>query len=1013
MAPIARPSKGAGAPPLSKRKSKGDSSSASASSKMKGKQDCKGAAADTVNVRHYTLGFGSNYFYALGGTVGTCVSVPLPGAGVGDEGSIAAPSYQLGDVRTASSVGGGTDEASWSSGEPLAADGMGGRSRLTLQVLNPLPLINETPKISNARKTAGRASNVTPPPRSSAVGGGVGGMIGVSPSSSEQRGSFFGVGSPLRRGRMKGESTDKRKMQVGESGAASVASPEIGKGGEDAAIELPYGRSRPVIGTVACSATCTFYTTASSTNNDVSGGDIYQTGTLHGHTYTRPTPMPTRLPLKCVQLAAGRRHVLALMEQGAVVMSWGAGHFGQLGHGSEVTSCGRPKVIGRLLPQLIGGQVCHIAAGGLHSAAIVATASSSTDSKENLTSPTRTFTWGSNRKGQCGVEGGKCHTVPYPTRIVPIPHPDEPDREVRLVKLSLGRLHSVGLTETGEIYTWGSATMGRCGHGESQGGSSSGGGRGRQLIALPKRVETLKEVSITQIAAGDHHTLALTGGGRVFSWGCGSDGQLGHGHTMHLLSPRLVGDLDFVGIAEGVKSKMKMLRDLATTLDGVPKVPPKPEFRSAAEVGASEGARETAVRNGRGVSQRREAAIAEDGDSLDSLGKSAMNKGQNMGASGASDDGEGGGDSTPDTAAAAVPSGAQPLPMDQLEPQQPPKITSIYASGCYSAALSSSGDLYTWGYGDPSQLGHPFPHHPSHLPYVEPGPMSRTGPGNRIRDSRSFDSDLNVLLPRRVCCLRDIGLRVDNVGLGPGHAVLLCSTRDDQSGATEEKNGQEDRIGRTLYEIEQGRRNKGLNRLRQLGSRRTLRNGTGAGAGGPFGRLPDGEDSRAADSTRGERFEESMVRLSLAADADFAPVDDSIGGGGRQDEGTISDEAEEEKKAAGAPPVPSESRDQSPLLDASVPKSEEASFDGPATPTATGGHQKRKDRPPGHKSGSMKWMRRMAPSRASSTRKKEPAKGLDAGNGTGDAAGASTNAPLKMGRARKVLNAAFGGGEGK
>ncbi len=73
-------------------------------------------------------------------------------------------------------------------------------------------------------------------------------------------------------------------------------------------------------------------------------------------------------------MSSGRRHVLALTEGaaplsgggsggggvgggagfgGGVVMSWGAGHFGQLGHGPDVTSCMEPKIVERLLPHVV------------------------------------------------------------------------------------------------------------------------------------------------------------------------------------------------------------------------------------------------------------------------------------------------------------------------------------------------------------------------------------------------------------------------------------------------------------------------------------------------------------------------------------------------------------------------------------------------------------------------------------------------------------------------------------
>ena len=68
--------------------------------------------------------------------------------------------------------------------------------------------------------------------------------------------------------------------------------------------------------------------------------------------------------------------------------------------------------------------------------------------------------------------------------------------------------------------------------------------------SLPKRVEALRNVNIVQVSAGDSHTLALSGSGWVFSWDVGSSGQLGHGSSTHLLSPRLIADLEF-GNQEG------------------------------------------------------------------------------------------------------------------------------------------------------------------------------------------------------------------------------------------------------------------------------------------------------------------------------------------------------------------------------------------------------------------------------------------------------------------------------
>jgi alpha-tubulin suppressor-like RCC1 family protein len=49
----------------------------------------------------------------------------------------------------------------------------------------------------------------------------------------------------------------------------------------------------------------------------------------------------------------------------------------------------------------------------------------------------------------------------------------------------------------------------------------------RNGVSLPKRIEALRNVKISDITAGDAHTLALSGSGRVFSWGNNASGQLG------------------------------------------------------------------------------------------------------------------------------------------------------------------------------------------------------------------------------------------------------------------------------------------------------------------------------------------------------------------------------------------------------------------------------------------------------------------------------------------------------
>lgn len=43
-----------------------------------------------------------------------------------------------------------------------------------------------------------------------------------------------------------------------------------------------------------------------------------------------------------------------------------------------------------------------------------------------------------------------------------------------------------------------------------------------------------------QVSCGPAHTLALTSTGRVFSWGLGRGGLLGHGEDVGQIRPRLI-----------------------------------------------------------------------------------------------------------------------------------------------------------------------------------------------------------------------------------------------------------------------------------------------------------------------------------------------------------------------------------------------------------------------------------------------------------------------------------------
>ena len=76
------------------------------------------------------------------------------------------------------------------------------------------------------------------------------------------------------------------------------------------------------------------------------------------------------------------------------------------------------------------------------------------------------------------------------------------------------------LTSDGKIYTWGFGGYGRLGHGDES-----------SVLAelLPRRIEALRSVRAVAVSAGFSHSLAPSAAGEVYSCGDGRFGKLGHG----------------------------------------------------------------------------------------------------------------------------------------------------------------------------------------------------------------------------------------------------------------------------------------------------------------------------------------------------------------------------------------------------------------------------------------------------------------------------------------------------
>ena len=101
-----------------------------------------------------------------------------------------------------------------------------------------------------------------------------------------------------------------------------------------------------------------------------------------------------------------------------------------------------------------------------------------------------------------------------------------------------GTLATKQRARLGKLYTWGSGDYGRLGHGDNHSQKQ------------PKLVEILREKDVRKFACGSRHVLALGSDGAVYSWGFGGDGQLGHGDLGIQTNPRLVKALHSEGVRD-------------------------------------------------------------------------------------------------------------------------------------------------------------------------------------------------------------------------------------------------------------------------------------------------------------------------------------------------------------------------------------------------------------------------------------------------------------------------------
>ncbi|MBZ5734913.1 hypothetical protein K8Z61_10435 [Nocardioides sp. TRM66260-LWL] len=194
-------------------------------------------------------------------------------------------------------------------------------------------------------------------------------------------------------------------------------------------------------------------------------------------------------------IAAGNEHSLALASDGALY-AWGWNSSGQLGDGTTI-----PRNTPVAVTTLSGKTITAIAAGNRHSLA--------------LASDGTVYAWGNNASGQLG-DGTTNSPVTAAAAVKTI---NTSLAGKTITAIAAGGTHSLALASDGTLYAWGSNSSGQLGDGTNVSHSTAGA------------VTSLAGKTITAIAAGSDHNLALASDGTLYAWGSNSSGQLGNGSS--------------------------------------------------------------------------------------------------------------------------------------------------------------------------------------------------------------------------------------------------------------------------------------------------------------------------------------------------------------------------------------------------------------------------------------------------------------------------------------------------
>jgi alpha-tubulin suppressor-like RCC1 family protein len=214
----------------------------------------------------------------------------------------------------------------------------------------------------------------------------------------------------------------------------------------------------------------------------------------------------------CKQIAAAHTYSAALSSSG-LVYTWGDDVSGRLGRIVSGTDNQYARVVKLASGSGSLSNIQQIACGKYHMLARVA------HDSENSGATGRVWVWGLNSSGQLGLGNTTNYDRAFETTgsflagVTDLSAGDEHSAVVRWKSAILGK-----------VYCFGQREFGRLGNNSTTAG----------IVSSPNEVVKSNGTAldhIIKVSAGPRHTLALDDQGHVWSWGCNANGELGDGTT--------------------------------------------------------------------------------------------------------------------------------------------------------------------------------------------------------------------------------------------------------------------------------------------------------------------------------------------------------------------------------------------------------------------------------------------------------------------------------------------------